>query len=1712
MMGVTAQGAAYNVATSTTYIQYGSTVKLLPLTNVKSQEFVPYNDASMISSPHDAHEEEQLPLLHDLLRAEIDERIPQSVEHLLKQADDFLKSNILDKVLRAIFYLVTAYELIQKHSLANLHFPTINSTLEKPLTTQIKSNTNPLIYFSRWDNTSIYYYLLTEHPELKNIVAVNELSPGFPRETAAHNTLNNNAVNVAKLIITLQSNNQYLLDLTQGIGGRDGQTLLHIAAEKGFEDIVDCLLQHPQINIILNALKNKIDVNGEIRGESALHLAAKEGHFAIIRKLIRVGANTEIANVLGWTPFEVLVRDCQVKDFEEQDKLACELLAKKPSSFIEQPNQRLIEAALKSALLKTTQGLLAKGLPKQNIRELSFVEIACHELFMIGTHKPSGLKAKAYIELIRWLVLQGADPNENFKNWNGNLMHRVCEAGDYNLVKFLLEQKIKLIDITILSRNRKNILHFAASSRRDCVDVIQLLLQNPQSHLLLTQVDDNQRLPLHYAAQFGNVGIIKLLTQNVTSGKQINAVDFDGNTPLHMCAMYANSAFQINKSIDDYAETVAELRNLGADTSIRNKENKTPLDLARNSDSDVEAVVKNLTSPLKPNTTFKMNGNTTVTMVSNLQPALKDFQPRKEHENKLRIKCEQHRFVVVTGISGSGKTQLVAYHFNETKYADWIKYKITCKDIDSIRASLVAILSLPLDNITFDFIMNKMLSCFAINDDKKFVLIFDGVDEERPRNVIKRLAETLINNSRNIYVVVTTINKNFYFDNRDDRLLPIDGFSTDEARSFFKDVWEKDPNTCSTIINRFDRLPLGLAAAKFSMIKFKDSPSEYLKKLDYETSRREVEIAEEKYVRQDYDSKIEGGRYLRAAIRICVNNLNDQIKQFFQGIAILNNEKIPINLMKTLCGDGYNNILLALEEASLVNISDFWRMHKITQETLLPLLFERIDDPTQFEDFKGKFLEPILTFFAKEYEFTRDTETAKKAEQLTSHLAPLMQFFSTIILGSGEMKNLLAADTVNNFLDLMLNFSVHFIRTSQFETAENILKTFEALFDKNRGRADLQKKIWQESVFEFNYAWLGLEIDCFDGNFKVLQRHKKSYELKTKYIENNNLGNKLVWQRRLVISLYNYALALLSQYEITGEGSLVPEALPLLQECEYKMLKIRKNEFERDGSEKITSKDLLHVEIQLCNAWSLYHLHAGEYHEAMKIAGQGLEKIEEQYPESFLDMVLHKRNGICSLKLGEFSSALTHFDRALGVFKEKLTGGTYVAHLLEINYRMATAHFEVDNFKKSFDHLTEFERLLKSNELEQLLHVRFVEEAKILKENTILQLGKKKAGPNEGLIENKVDLWDGQRYHSGNDLQFTIATDLLSNTLQPKENKRWCDLGCGDGRIASYISKKYHAQQVKGYDSSQSMIEFANANYKGQNIALSFSCKSMQQLNVDQRYDYVVSFFAIHWLTNEDKELVLKKVQSLLKSGGYFLGLVASQNNLALARQIVIKQDKWRNFFSNFPSENNNEDETAFYFNLIKRDAFGNILLNRYNHEYIFEDREKFFAFLRGYNQEYAKLPQGHRDQFVEDIAKVYLGQFPPDTKTGYIKLSVNIVSLLYSRPILSNEYQSIPSLTSSDSISLAGISASATSSTSTSMSISTSNADLALQQGIFKKPRSIELPTQDEMQLNYALELSRKETEQMASVRAQRGNDDDDDNESDDQLADDYNPYLSPQ
>ena len=149
-----------------------------------------------------------------------------------------------------------------------------------------------------------------------------------------------------------------------------------------------------------------------------------------------------------------------------------------------------------------------------------------------------------------------------------------------------------------------------------------------------------------------------------------------------------------------------------------------------------------------------------------------------------------------------------------------------------------------------------------------------------------------------------------------------------------------------------------------------------------------------------------------------------------------------------------------------------------------------------------------------------------------------------------------------------------------------------------------------------------------------------------------------------------------------------------------------------------------------------------------------------------------------------------------------------------------------------------------------------------MKENKLHEILREKFG--QGAEE-----YDQQRKHvipCLDDL-YHIVADLAAANIQ---NPRILDLGAGTGLLTSYIYKRYPHGHFTLLDLSEKMLKIAKDRFKNA-PNFNYVVADYMKHDFEEFFDLIVSSLSIHHLKHQDKEILYRKIYTLLNPEGIFL-------------------------------------------------------------------------------------------------------------------------------------------------------------------------------------------------------------------------------------------------
>lgn len=125
-----------------------------------------------------------------------------------------------------------------------------------------------------------------------------------------------------------------------------------------------------------------------------------------------------------------------------------------------------------------------------------------------------------------------------------------------------------------------------------------------------------------------------------------------------------------------------------------------------------------------------------------------------------------------------------------------------------------------------------------------------------------------------------------------------------------------------------------------------------------------------------------------------------------------------------------------------------------------------------------------------------------------------------------------------------------------------------------------------------------------------------------------------------------------------------------------------------------------------------------------------------------------------------------------------------------------------------------------------------------------------------------INAWNPEEYQKFELERIAPFYDLLS-LIQPVDNMRIVDLGCGTGALTRQLHDALKATSTLGIDSSQEMLDqsvhFANKD-------LIFQKMNIEDFNPTEQFDLIFSNAALQWVPNHGK-IIPKLCKFLTKNG-----------------------------------------------------------------------------------------------------------------------------------------------------------------------------------------------------------------------------------------------------
>ncbi|MBN4006293.1 class I SAM-dependent methyltransferase [Nostoc sp. LPT] len=265
-----------------------------------------------------------------------------------------------------------------------------------------------------------------------------------------------------------------------------------------------------------------------------------------------------------------------------------------------------------------------------------------------------------------------------------------------------------------------------------------------------------------------------------------------------------------------------------------------------------------------------------------------------------------------------------------------------------------------------------------------------------------------------------------------------------------------------------------------------------------------------------------------------------------------------------------------------------------------------------------------------------------------------------------------------------------------------------------------------------------------------------------------------------------------------------------------------------------------------------------------------------------------------------------------------------------------------------------------------------------------------------------MDKWNPEDYRKNSSSQQKSAQEAIVK-LNLKGNESILDIGCGDGKVTAEIASYIPNGSVRGINNSLEMIDFAQKTFPPSYFPnLTFQFADAKNLNFNNEFDVIVSFFCLHWII--DHIPVLTGIERSLKPNGRILLLFPAKTNDSHVDTVmskVMSSASWSKYFDKFtwPWGFYEPNEYKSWLESV------GLKINRVEllstTKGIIEGKESLNGFIRTILFPFtARIPEALQQNFVEEIAKTYLETYPSD-HMGFIyappvvRLEVNATKIV---------------------------------------------------------------------------------------------------------------------
>ncbi|WP_278380102.1 methyltransferase domain-containing protein [Chryseobacterium arthrosphaerae] len=226
--------------------------------------------------------------------------------------------------------------------------------------------------------------------------------------------------------------------------------------------------------------------------------------------------------------------------------------------------------------------------------------------------------------------------------------------------------------------------------------------------------------------------------------------------------------------------------------------------------------------------------------------------------------------------------------------------------------------------------------------------------------------------------------------------------------------------------------------------------------------------------------------------------------------------------------------------------------------------------------------------------------------------------------------------------------------------------------------------------------------------------------------------------------------------------------------------------------------------------------------------------------------------------------------------------------------------------------------------------------------------------------------WNPELYDQYKDVRYQPFYDLAA-LIQPEDDIKAIDLGCGTGEQTSILAEKLKGSVFLGIDSSPQMLEKSK---KYENEHLHFALQTIEEAAAsEQQWDLVFSNAALQWA--DDHEKLFPEIIGLLKPSGQLAIQMPVQNENVLNQILMQMMDEepYASYLQHF-KRNSPVLSMDDYAQILFDNGIQDIEIFQKVYPIIADDHEALYTFISGT----ALLP--YLERLNEEQKEIFITEF----------------------------------------------------------------------------------------------------------------------------------------